>query len=112
MGTRWQLGPVHCQIDVLSTEDVQVPVGLTGPTGPGDPSSGTVSLAFLAGTSKPQATDWNTGSWESTAVGGWLAQCLVGSGGVVLTSGTYYIWLKIVDGAETVVEQVGTLEVT
>lgn len=113
MGARWRLGPVRCRVDVLSTEYVQVPVILTGSTGPGDPSSGTVSLAFLAGTGKPQTADWKIGSWQATPVGGWVAQCLVGSGGAaVLAPGTYYVWLKIVDGAETVVEPVGSLEVT
>ncbi|MFF1469135.1 hypothetical protein [Streptomyces mirabilis] len=111
---RWRLGPFRDQVDALSTAYVQVPVILTTPTGPGDPSVGTVTLAFLASTGKPQVSDWKSGSWQSTAIGGWLAQCLIGpsGGALTLTPGMYYVWAKVVDGAETVIEQVGTLEVT
>ena len=99
-------------ISSQSKEQVQVPVTMRVLTGLGNPSADPVYMAFLATTADPQPSDWKAATWEQTASGGWVMQCLVGPGGTVtLAKGVYYVWGKIVDPTETVVESLGMLEV-
>lgn len=101
------------RISAASSPYVQLPVSLTVPTGPGDPSSATVQMAFLAADGDPQEADWRAASWARTAVGGWLAECRVGPSGTgALARGRHVIWIKIESAAESVIEPVGLLEVT
>lgn len=98
----------------LSTEYVQVPVTSGMVPDITNPTTGTVSMAFLTSGANPQTSDWQAGSWYTSPAGGYFAQCLVGpSGGVItLAPGVYYQWIKIVLAPQTIVIPVGQLEVT
>lgn len=73
----------------------------------------TVDVAFLTNSrGEPVSGDWKAASWDTTVIGTYVAQCLVGPGGTfVPVAGRYYTWVRITDTAssETVIRQVGTL---
>lgn len=95
----------------LSTEYVRVPVAATVNNAPYNPTGDVVQFAFTTG-ANPVSGDWHTGSWDSTD-SPYVAQCLVGPGGVVsLAVGTWIIWIKITDNPEVPVRSVGQLSIT
>jgi len=100
----------------LSTNEVQVPVGIQVPDGY-DPSGDVVEFAFTPLTypiTQPGSGDWHAGSWVVFPGPAYWAQCTVGpaNGGVVLPIGTYTGWVKIVDSAAVPVEQSFLLKIT
>lgn len=96
----------------LSTEYVQAPVTAGMVPDITNPTTGTVSMAFLTSNANPQTSDWQTASWYTSPVGGYFAQCLVGpTGAITLAPGVYYQWIKIVLAPQTIVIPVGQLEV-
>jgi hypothetical protein len=102
---------------VLSTLYVQVPVYVTLPNGTAyNPSADVVNLAFMPKPpdANPGSGDWHTGSWTTNPSGVPLAQCLVGpaNGGVLLTEGTYTVWVQVVDNPEVPTEPVGELDIS
>lgn len=103
-------------LSALSTEyiPIQVSASVNGQSGY-NPTSDAVSMAFINGTANPQTSDWHTASWQtysSPSGASYIAVCLVGpTGGVVLSVGTYNIWLKITDSPEVPVRQVGILQI-
>lgn len=115
---RWRFGggiPVARSQSSLSTEYVPVDVKATVHGAPYDPSADAVAFAFMTNSSAtPSSGDWHAGSWDTIGLNRWVAQCLVGpgTGGVALSTGTYWIWVKVTDDPEVPVEQVGQLVIT
>ncbi|HCT81757.1 MAG TPA: hypothetical protein DGT23_35290 [Micromonosporaceae bacterium] len=103
------------QISTASLEYVLVPVSSEASGASVNPTSDTVTMAFLATESAPVAGDWKTATWETDATPDpdiYYARCLVGTGGAVaLTAGTYNVWVKISDSPETPVLRAGFLRV-
>ena len=97
-------------LSVLSTEYVRVPIAATVNNAPYNPTNDVVQFAFTTG-GDPVAGDWHAGVWDSGNAP-YVAQCLVGPGGVALTVGTWVIWVKITDNPEIPVRQVGQLAIT
>lgn len=98
---------------VLSRKFVRLSVEASGASGPINPTSDVVAMAFTTGDALPSA--WVAASWASTSPrsdGSYVAQCLVGPGGdTTLVVGSYSIWLKIIDSPEIPVEPVGLLTI-
>lgn len=104
-------------ISALSTEYVEVPVRATSGGLPYNPTADAVQMAFIAGWTEPQNSDWQPASWAWTTpvTGTWYAaQCLVGpqNGGFDLAIGTYNVWVKITDNPAVPVRNTGTLTIT
>jgi hypothetical protein len=103
------------EISTASLEYVRVPVSATASGSAVNPTADTVVMAFIDGTDAPGASDWKTASWETdanTEPDTYYARCLVGTGGaVVLTAGTYSVWVKVTDSPETPVKRCGLLRV-
>ena len=101
---------------VLSTNDVQVPVTITSPSGY-DPTGDAVFFAFTPLTypiTQPQDSDWRAGTWAVFPGPAYWAQCTVGpaNGGVSLAIGTYTGWVMVVDNPDVPVEQSFLLKIT
>lgn len=102
-------------IDALSTDYVQVPIRATSKGQAVDPRNDVVQMAFMTVGVKPGSGDWHLGSWDSPALGIYLAQCLIGPNGgtTTLTAGlTYDVYAKVWDNPETPVLYAGQLAVT
>jgi hypothetical protein len=98
----------------LSTEFVQVDVGVTTEAGtPGDPSGDVVQMAFARPGALPADGDWHTAAWVSTSAG-WAAQVLVGpqNGGIVLAPGPWVRFVKVTDSPEIPVRSVPGLTIS
>lgn len=100
----------------LSTNEVQVPVGIQFPDGY-DPTGDELFFAFTPLTypvTQPTSEDWVSGSWVTFAGPSYWAECTVGpaNGGVVLAIGTYTGWVKVVDDPAVPVEQSFLLKIT
>lgn len=112
---RWIMSTANLSISQLSTEFVQIPVGVTINGSLYNPTADTVQFAFLTNPSAvPTSSNWVAGSWSNNnnAVYPYLAQCLVGTAGTVsLTAASYTIWLRVTDSPEIPVHQVGTLTI-
>jgi len=108
---KWVISMESERISSASTEVVRFPVFADSAGTLINPSGYTVAFALLAAaTDKPIVTDWKTGTWDVNAIGGYVAQLLVGPSGVTNPgSGTYYCWIQITAAGETVVRQVGQL---
>lgn len=99
-------------ISVASTEFVRVPVFAASAGVPVNPTTYTPQMAFLTGYGPPQLSDWQAATWDSTEVGTYVLQCLVGpTGTVTLTANTYYVWVQIAATPETVIEPAGEVRV-
>jgi len=102
--------------EIEATSKEYVPAKVTAPH---SPTALTVMFAFTSGESSVGAT-WYTGVWDGSAVlqsdGTYqaIAQCLVGSGGgvVTLAVGTYVVHVRITDNPEAPVKRVGVLKVS
>lgn len=105
------------EISAASLEYIRVSVAASASGSAVNPTSGTVTFAFLATSAAPVLADFKTGSWEtdtSTEPDTYMARCLVGTGGAfVPTAGTTYnVYVKIVDNPETIIRRAGLLRVT
>lgn len=101
-------------ISSLSVQYVRAPVAAELNGAVYNPTSDTVQFAFMAVGATPASGDWHAGSWETVTgpPAQYIARCLVGgTAGVVLTAGTYVVWLKVTDNPEVPVAQVGVLTV-
>jgi hypothetical protein len=110
---KWQIGGVMTPVlSQASTEYVRVPVFAASGGVPVDPTAGSVSMAFVQAYGAPEDAAWQSASWDTTEIGTYVAQCLIGpSGATALTVGTYYVWLKIAATPETVIECAGEVRV-
>lgn len=113
--TKWTVLMGSVRMSALSLEYVRWPVWAEQGGVIVDPTSATVEAAFVpADATDPQTGDWKAAAWTTTAIGGFVAQCLVGPGGsFVPTAQTLYnCWLRITfAGGEQVVRQTGQLRV-
>lgn len=102
------------EISSLATPYIQCAVSPPPLAPPIDPTSYTVEMAFIQGPDDPETGDWKTGSWAVTVLGGYLAQCLIGPDGgtITLPVGPWNVWVKILAGAETIVENTGQIQIT
>jgi hypothetical protein len=102
------------RISALSTTYVQCRVSATEGGVASNPTSGTVSFAFVpeeADNESPAASAWVSGSWD-TGTDGYWAKCLVGPDGVaVLAAGSYDVWVRVSKTPETVIDRVGALSI-
>lgn len=98
---------------MLSKEYVRVGVRATVNGSPYDPTGGPVAFAFTEGTAAPQT--WVAGEWDAVPLAGtttYVARCLIGPDAVVLTAGTYNVWIKITADLETPVRKTGLIKIT
>ncbi len=98
---------------MLSTVYVQVLISANGI----DPTSNEVQFAFTPSTypeTQPGDDDWNSASWAVSPGPQYWAQCLVGpeNGGIVLATGLYLVWVKIISDPEVPVLQQVYLQMT
>lgn len=78
-----------------------------------NPTGDTVEVAFKLPGVDPTGPDWHAASWES-AGSAYYARLLVGpAGGLVLTVGSYRMWVRITDAPEVpVLEAPGTVRIS
>lgn len=101
------------QLSSASTETVQVGVLAYAEGAPIDPSGYTVQFGFVPTSVLTVPTEWTSGAWDVTGDGQHVAQCLVGPGSdQALATGTYFVWVQITAGDETIIRDVGELEVS
>lgn len=94
-----------------STEYVRVPVFAASAGVPVNPTTAAVQMAFTQAYAAP-ASGWQAASWDTTEVGTYVAQCLIGpTGTTTLAPGTYYVWVQIALAPETVIEPAGEVRV-
>ena len=117
---KWVCGPVQTTtgetnpviMSSLSTEYVQSAVSAVAAGVTVNPTTDAVAFAFVPVGSTPTSGDWHTGSWDTAlATGTYLAQVLIGTGGVTLAAGTYAAWVKVTDSPEIPVAQIGTIQI-
>jgi hypothetical protein len=106
----WVIGMTSQSIPSGSTEYVSIPVRAYLGGQAYDPTSDTVSLAFVPlGFGEPSS--WNAGIWSASPNGTpFYAQYLVGASSLAV--GTYAIWVKITDSPTVPVRIGGTLTIT
>lgn len=102
-------------IERLATETRYVTAVITALGG--NPTSFPVALAFTTPGGDPQTGDWKTASWNTGVTldpGEYMAQCLVGpNGGVVtLAKGEYQIYAQVSANPETPQIPAGMLRVS
>lgn len=107
---KWVISMEQERVSSASVEYVRFPVFADAAGALVVPTSYTVQVAFLTSSSGlPQVGDWHAAGWDQNAIGTYVAQVLVGTGGVGLAAGTYYVWIQITAAPETIVRQVGQL---
>lgn len=125
---RWDVSPVTArwvvklpfkQISAASLEYVFVNVSTFIGNPPPNPTSDVVQMAFNPATQSfgppltpPVSGDWKAASWVTGASQPYIAQCLIGPGGVItLTAGIYDVWIKITDSPEIPAKYVDQLTI-
>jgi hypothetical protein len=108
---KWVISMEAERISSASTEYVRFPVFADTAGALANPTGDVVKVALLTNPNTPPITsDWKTAGWDVNVIGGYVAQILVGPNGVTNPgAGTYYTWLQLADGGETVIRQVGQL---
>lgn len=101
------------RVDSTSLENLRFPVTADSGGALVNPTIYPVKMAFLGdGGAKPSSGDWKPGGWDTTIIGTYVATIPVGPGGAASPAvGTWYAWVQIATGTETVVRQVGELVV-
>lgn len=111
---KWEVALVQQRISSASTEYLRANVYASSGGVVVDPTSATVEFAFLASDYDPAGADWQAGDWDTTDIGTYVAQMLVGPSGYELSAavGSYYVWLRLTvtgDDPEELVRQIGKL---
>lgn len=102
-------GPVPIY-STLSTEEIRVPVYADSSGVPVNPSVYTVQFAFVI-PPNVDPTVWYAGTWDTNAQNGYDAQCLIGPNGVTtLAAGSWFVWMQISASPETIIRQVGQIQ--
>ena len=105
----------------LTTDQIAYPVTYLNNGAPSDPSATAVSFAFMSDdVTKPGTSDWQAGTWATfTITVGTAYRALtpfVGPTGAVTSltarSQPYWPWIKLVDGATTIVMQLQPITIT
>jgi hypothetical protein len=102
------------ELSVISTDYIPVFVIAKLHGVPYNPSQDPAEMAFIVGPGNPDPSDWHTASWDTVGAARWIAQCLVGpgSGGVSLATGTYNVWVRVVDNPAIPTRSVGELVIS
>ena len=101
-------------LNAISLEYIKVPVNVKKNGVYIDPTSSPATMAFLTSkTAVPTGGDWKTADWEPSLGHKYYIRCLVGpTGAVELSSGFYWVWIKIEDSPEVPIKQVGSVRIT
>jgi hypothetical protein len=118
--TAWEgvqpMGSTKKVIDALSTEPYQVAVDGRINGVPVNVTGDVVQMAFMPSGVKPSSASWQNCTWETITGAGetiYVADCQIGpNGGLVLASGTYTVWAKVIDNPDIPVREVGLLQIT
>lgn len=109
---KWVISMQQARISALSLETLRFPVFADAAGTIYNPTADAFAAAFLPPNTDPQAGDWKTGGWDTTAIGTYTGTILVGPGGATaLAKGDYFVWARITTATETVIRQVGELAV-
>jgi hypothetical protein len=109
---KWRVAMDAVRVNAVSLEQLRFRVSADSEGKPYDPTSGTFEAAFLdADAVDPGPSDWHPGTWDTTVIGTYAGQALVGTGGIALAKGHYFVWVRITAAPEIVVRQVGELDV-
>lgn len=112
----WDVEVADTHVSALSRERVQRTVRAITDGEVYNPTTATLNWAFLASASaRPVEGDWKAGTWDVTPIRAYVAECLIGTGGVTAPGkGRWYAWMRIVDAVanESVVRPVGKLFVS
>jgi hypothetical protein len=94
-------------IAATSSEYLHIPITATA-TADGDPITLTTppQIAIIPGNGNPADSDWHTGTWASGN-----ARIRLGTGGITLTPGTYWAWIRFTAGSETPVRRAGRIRI-
>lgn len=112
LATKWEVDQVTTRISSQTKEAVQVGVRAAANGLPVNPTADVVEFAFLATTDNPTSGDWHAGSWDTSVIGTYVAQAVVGPGSSwALAAGEYYAWVRVTDAGsgEIVVRMFGKL---
>lgn len=79
----------------------------------GASGSEVVEIAFTAPGAEPIEGDWHAAAWDHVTPKGADAKILIGPGGtVVLTDGTYAMWVRVNGAIERPVMRAGLVPIT
>lgn len=114
IGSDWTVGFSTFTISHLSTEYILIPISVNKAGAAYNPTGDVVDFAFMPNAvQQPGVSDWVSGAWDvdtSNIIYPYNAKCLVGpTGTITLGTGTYTIYVKILDNPETPVLVVGQL---
>ena len=110
---KWVITMDTERVSSLSLETLRFPVFADGAGAIYNPTADAVAVAFMAASNtNPAGGDWKIGGWDTTAIGTYVATCLVGPGGAATPApGSWYVWVRITDNPEIIVREVGELTV-
>lgn len=108
----WQFTQPAFAFSALSSEYVQVQVTATEAGSSYNPVADTVQFAFKPGGVEPEDSDWQAGTWTTTANVTYLAQVLIGPDGFTLSEGSYVTWIQVTDDPSVPVSTAGTVTIT
>lgn len=102
-------------LSTLSLEYVRVLVSATSSGSAVNPTSDTVTMAFVAEGTAPVSGDFKAATWETdstTTPATYFARCLIGpTGTLALTAGIYDAYVKVTDSPEVPVHKAGQIRV-
>lgn len=97
----------HVSIPVSSSQFLAADITAIAGGVTENPTSFPVDIAFIAGPTQPQSSDWISASWASMFGPPYIAQIMVGPNGHVLPPGTYKIWARVSNPPQVPVIPVG-----
>ena len=100
------------QISHLSTEYVKAAVAATIDGAVVNPTSDTVTVAWMRPSNEPGDSDYASASWETDATTNpdtYLARRLITAGDLAV--GPWVMWVKVAHSPETIVRAAGVFEV-
>ncbi|GGU62745.1 hypothetical protein [Streptomyces lavendofoliae] len=94
-------------MDVAATSSEYLHITVTA-TLAGDPLTLTTppQIAIIPGSTNPAEDDWHTGTWADGH-----ARIRLGPGGITLTPGTYWTWIRFAAGSEQPVHRAGRIRI-
>lgn len=94
---------IHVRIPVTSSQYIAIDISLLTAGMTENPTLSPVNIAFIAGPTQPQSSNWITAQWAGDTTP-YIAQLMIGPNGIALSQGTYQIWAQVIlsDGQEPV----------
>lgn len=106
----WEITMLVSRISSLSGELLTFGVAAASGGLPVNPTDAVVEFAFKSTAADPEGADWQAGAWDTTLTRTYVAGIAPGAGGVGLTAGEWYTWIRITaDEADPIVRCVATL---